>query len=200
MDITTALPLDPPTTSEHGALPLEPIAAPRSLFVRLLYWVTRRRYGRTPTAFRVVYARAPFIGLVTVVAVGLFERFGKLDRELAMLVQVRIASQKGCTFCQDLQLAEAVKAGIGTARFRDLDGYETSAAFTERERAALAYADAVETSLRVPEALFARLKAAFDEREITELVWLCALERYFNTMALPLRIGSDHLEDAVRAR
>ena len=36
--------------------------------------------------------------------------------------------------------------------------------------------------------------------EITELVWLCALERYFNTMALPLRIGSDHLEDAVRAR
>jgi hypothetical protein len=39
-------------------------------------------------------------------------------------------------------------------------------------------------------------RTVFDEREIVELVFVCAVERYFNSMALPLRIGSDHLATA----
>lgn len=179
-------------TSEHGVLPLVPIERPAGLFLRFLYAATRRRYGKTPTAFRVLYARSPSVALVSIVImlVGLTLR---ISRELAFLISMSTATRAGCTFCRDLQLAEAVRARLGRERFRDLLDYEASGAFTAREKAALAYVEAVHGSLHVDDAVFARLRASFSEREIVEIVWLCAVERYFNGMALPLRIGSDGL-------
>ena len=188
------------THSEHGALPLSPIEKPKSLFIRLLYWVTRRRYGKTPTAFRVMYARAPFIGFFSLLLITFLEKATRIPTELNALLRLAIANQKGCTFCQDLGLAELVRAGIGTERFAELDAFEESDAFSEAEKAALAYSRHVEGTLHVPDAVFERLREHFTEREITEIVWVCAVERYFNSMALPLRIGSDHLEQAMRSR
>jgi alkylhydroperoxidase family enzyme len=192
-------PLDPPATSEHGVLPLAPIEKPKSLFIRLLYWVTRRRYGKTPTAFRVMYARAPFIGVFTLVLITFLEKATTIPYELNALLRLSIANQKGCTFCQDLGLAELVRAGVGTERFADLGDHERSDAFSDAEKAALGYASHVEGALHVPDAIFDRLREHFSERAITEIVWVCAVERYFNSMAIPLRIGSDHLAQAMRA-
>jgi alkylhydroperoxidase family enzyme len=179
--------------SEHGILPLPPIEAPNGLFVRLLYASMRRRYGLTPTAVRVIYARNPWIAMVTA-AITLEMTFGlRIGSELRFLVSIGYATRAGCTFCRDLMLAEAVKARIGAERFRNLLDFETSSTFTEREKAALAYVAAVHESLRVDDAIFERMRACFDEREIVEIVFVCAVERYFNAMALPLRIGSDQL-------
>ena len=115
------------------------------------------------------------------------------DSEHLMAVAATSANRAGCTFCMDLQLAEAVKARIGKDRFRELFDFESSTAFSEREKAALAYVEAVHASLHVPDAIFDRLRKYFDEREIIDIVWTCAVERYLNGMALPLRIGSDQL-------
>ncbi len=167
--------------------------------MRLLYWLTRRRYGRTPTAFKVVYARAPFVGFLSLILVILLEHFTKLPKELCGLLAVTTARHNHCSFCADLGLAELVKAGIGTERFTELANCEESAAFTAREKAALAYARELSRSPRVSSACFARLRDHFDEREIIEIVWICGVERYFNSMAVPLRIGSDHLHEAVRS-
>ncbi len=187
-------PADPQrTTSEHGVLPLEPIERPRGLFLRFLYWATKRRFGATPTAFRVVYARAPALAVATMAIATVMDRFLKLPKEIRFLVQVSIASENGCTFCADLVLAEAIRSRIGKERFRDLAEFETSDQFDERTKAALAYGHALCASLHVSDEVLERVRASFSEREMTELVWLCAVERYFNGMALPLRIGSDHL-------
>lgn len=188
----------PLATSEHGVLPLAPIERPRGLFVRLLYWMARRRYGTTPTAFRVVYARAPVLAIASMVFAMILDRGLSLPKELRFLVQIASATRKGCTFCADLMLAEAVKQRLGRERFLELDDVEGSPRFDDAEKAAVAYAYAVTDSLEVPDAIFARLRRSFDERQITELVFLCAAERYFNGLALPLRIGSDHLADAAR--
>ncbi len=197
---TTTLPsnastaADPPrTTSEHGVLPLEPIDRPRGLFLRFLYWATKRRFGATPTAFRVVYARAPALAVGTLVLATVMDRFLKLPKEIRFLVQVSMATENGCTFCADLVLAEAIRSRIGKERFSDLAQFETSDQFDERTKAALAYGRAVCASLHVSDEVLERVRASFSEREMTELVWLCAVERYFNGMALPLRIGNDHL-------
>src|SRR3954451_25158037 len=88
--------------SEHGSHPPAPIERPRALFTRLLYFVTRRRYGKTPTAFRIVYARAPWIAFVSVVIATVLERFLRLDRDLRFLLQIWTAKQNNCTFCVDL--------------------------------------------------------------------------------------------------
>jgi alkylhydroperoxidase family enzyme len=184
--------------SEHGLLPLVPIDQPRGLFLRLLYAATRRRYGRTPTAFRVVYARNPLLALAALALVAIMQRCLRIDRELCVLLQLSGSLRNGCTFCADLVKAEAVKRRIGTERFRELLDFETSPRFSERERAALGYAAAVHDSLHVSDAVMERLRTHFDEREMVEIVWVCAVERYFNTIALPLRIGSDELSGAAR--
>jgi AhpD family alkylhydroperoxidase len=185
--------------SEHGALPLAPIDRPRSWFVRLFNWAARKRYGKTPMAFRVLYARAPFIAYVSVLIYAMRMRALKLDAELSYLVQVAVSMFNGCTFCADLHLAEIARMRLGSQRFRELLQFESSAAFTAREKAALAYAHAVHDSLHVPDAIWAGLNAHFNERERVEIVWICALERYFNTMVIPLRIGSDGIADSTRA-
>jgi len=182
-----------PVVSEHGTLPLSPVERPRGIFLRLLYFGTRLRYGKTPTAFRVVYARFPVVGLISLLMVTVLDRFLSLEQDLRYLVQVGTAMRNGCTFCADLVLAEAVRKKVGIDRFTNFLNFETAGHFSGREKAALAYAFAVADSLAVPDAVFARLKSSFSEREIAELVWICAVERYFGSMALPLRIGSDHL-------
>ncbi|HVZ31117.1 MAG TPA: carboxymuconolactone decarboxylase family protein [Polyangiaceae bacterium] len=184
-----------PFSSEHGALPLAPVDQPKNPFVRVLYGAMRRRYGQVPTAFRVMYARSPFVGFVALVlALGLM-RFLRIGRELTFLLQSAIAMQNGCTFCADLQLAEAVRARMGRERFRELGDFASSDSFSPREKAALAYAHALQRSLHVPDAVWQGLSRHFSERERVDIVWVCAVERYFNAMALPLRIGSDHLAD-----
>lgn len=186
-------------SSEHGALPLLPIDRPPNLLSRALYAATRRRYGVTPTAFRVVYARSLPIALVSVAITMALDLGLSLDPGLRFLLQVAGATRAGCTFCADLNLAEATRRRLGAGRFADLDDFEGSAAFTPREKAALAYVAAVHRSLRVDDAVWSRLKEHFTEREQLEVVWLCAVERYFNAMALPLRIGSDGLAGRVGA-
>ncbi|MEM9070516.1 MAG: carboxymuconolactone decarboxylase family protein [Myxococcota bacterium] len=183
---------DPPR-SEHGVLPLAPIEKPKGLFLRLLYWITRRRYGITPTAFRVVYGRSPALAFASLGLLTVLDRFLTLDRELRFLLQVGTSMVAGCTFCADIALAEAVRARIGKERFEGLLDPEASPHLGEKERAVLAYAAAVEKDLHVEDAVFARLRRSFSEREVLEVVWIVAVERYFHSMALPLRIGSDHL-------
>jgi alkylhydroperoxidase family enzyme len=174
-------------------MPLAPIDRPRGLVLRLVFAAARRRYGRTPTAFRVVYARNAWLVLAPLGLITALERCLRIDRELRVLLQLFGAMQNGCTFCADLVMAEAAKQRIGKERFRELTAFETSARFSERERAALAYCAAVNASLHVDDTVLERLKKHFDEREIVEIAWVCAVERYFNALALPLRIGSDGL-------
>lgn len=182
--------------SEHGALPLRPVDRPRGLFARALYAATRWRYGQTPTAFRVVYARSLPIALVSVAIVTALDLGLTIEPELRFLMQVAGSLRAGCTFCADLNLAEATRRRLGAARFADLSQFEASPAFTAREKAALAYVAAAHDSLHVDDATWARLREHFDERGQVEVVWVCAVERYFNAMALPLRVGRDGLAAA----
>jgi AhpD family alkylhydroperoxidase len=182
-------------SSEHGTLPLAPIDTPTSTFVRALYSITRKRYGKTPSAFRVIYARSAGIAITSLVIGIVFQYFLNISAELRTLVQLMTSLQNGCTFCEDITRAEAARAKIGSARFAELLEFEQSTQFTAREKAALAYARALHDSLHVSDAIWARMGEHFTERERIEIVWVCAVERYFNSMALPLRLGTDHLSD-----
>ena len=179
--------------SEHGTLPIAPLDRPPSWFARLLLSAMRKRYGKTPTAFRVLYSRAPFLGFLSLVIYLGLARFLRISDELCMLLQHAVAMQNGCTFCMDLQLAELARQKLGHERFRDLAAFDSSPTFTAAEKAALAYARALNESLHIPDSVWAELRRHFDERQCIDIVWVCAVERYYNSIALPLRIGSDGL-------
>jgi alkylhydroperoxidase family enzyme len=185
--------------SEHGLLPLGPITAPTGLMARLLYAIARRRYGAVPIAFCVVYARAPWLFALGACALGLMRVAVSLPTSLCMLVQAGVASAAGCTFCHDLQLAEAMRERLPPAVFAALADPLSAAELTARQGAALAYARELGRLGQPSDATMAALVEHFSEREVVEIVWVGAVERYFNALALPLRLGHDGLADRARA-
>ena len=75
-----------------------------------------------------------------------------------------------------------------------LDQYATSPLYTDKERAALAYADAMTITGRdVDDGLFARLRQFFNEDEIVELTMVIAWENSSSKFNRALRIPSQHL-------
>lgn len=179
---------------------LQPIEKPPSLLGRVLDAAVRRMLGRSLTPSQIVYNRVPAAWRITL-AFQLFERFGsKLPAELRLLVTTRVAQCNGCAFCQDIKRATAVRGALGTEKFDALERWRSSASFSPRERAALAFVEEAATALRVSDATFAEARRYFDEREVVELALLLAIESFYNRMNLALGIEeNDGLERLARA-
>ena len=173
---------------------LAPIEKPPTLLGKLLDRAIRRSLGRSITPAQVIYNRVPAAWRITL-AFQLFERFGaKLPHELLLLVTTRVAQLNGCAFCQDIKRAVAIRGRLGTARFDALADWRSSAVFSEREKAALAFVEEATRTKVVSDATFAELAKRFDEREIAELVLANAIENFYNLLNLPLEVEADGLE------
>jgi alkylhydroperoxidase family enzyme len=85
-------------------------------------------------------------------------------------------------------------AGVSDEKILALDRYATSPLYDERERVALAYADAITLSDQdVDDALFERVRAHFDDQTIIELTAVIAWENASSKFNRALRIGSQGL-------
>ena len=129
---------------------LEPIDRPASLLGWLITRAMRWRLGKDITPARVIYNRVPRMWNVSWALLRLQLQGLRLDPELRFLVQLRAAMLNRCEFCQDIAKAFAVQQRIGLDKFRDLDRWESSPAFDDRERAVLHLA-AMPLAARVPE-------------------------------------------------
>jgi AhpD family alkylhydroperoxidase len=168
--------------------------------VRIGYAVARRRFGKVPTPFKVAYARAPKLAAISFRVARVLERGLSLDPALVQLVMLRSSQMNGCGFCADLHLAEAVRGRLGVEKFRALDAWRDSPAFTEPERAALAYCEEITRNRTVTDATFAELAKHFGEKQIVELTWVNAIGNFFNLMAVPLGLESDGLAELALRR
>ncbi|WP_051299697.1 carboxymuconolactone decarboxylase family protein [Methylobacter luteus] len=136
-------------------------------YVRLFFWNQKRRYGRVLEAAR-LWARTPKV----LVALALL--YGALDRRtspieplLRSLITVRISQINGCHFCVDLNPFIILKRGIDPDKLAELTEFETSPLFSEREKAALSYAEAVtDSNRRVTPTHFEQLHRYFDDDAI----------------------------------
>jgi alkylhydroperoxidase family enzyme len=179
---------------------LEPIDRPKGLMMRVAFWMARRQFGKVMTPMKVLYPRMPG-ALKLSYEIQKFETKGiSLEPALHLLVTTLTAQLNGCGFCLDLSRAMAIREHVGTAKLDALADYRTSALFTERERAALAYAEEATRHKRVSDATFEILRACFSEREIVEITWVNAVENYYNLINLPLEIESDGFCAIVQGR
>lgn len=193
--MTDAQTYSPHTPTENGTSEtprLEPIEKPSSWKIRLAYALARWRMGTVITPMKVTWSRVPE-GLRLAHEMVKLERRLSLDSDIHLLVKTFVATLNGCSFCQDIALAEAPGEELPSEKLRGLRQYETSSAFTEAERAALTYAEEVTNQVDVADETFDALQSHFNEREIVEITWLVSLENYYNRMNRPLGIGSDNL-------
>jgi AhpD family alkylhydroperoxidase len=117
---------------------------------------------------------------------------GTLERSLAERVILRVSQLHECQFCVSSHVAMMTQLGISTDP-------APVAALPPREGLAVEYAECVTRDAnRVPEELFARLRAAFSDPEIVELTFLIGLITMLNRFnnALEVRHGGEY--DGVR--
>lgn len=174
---------------------LAPIEKPEGLIMKLVYYFTRRQFGRVLTPLKVHSARLP-------VAFGMFygkisqlDKKLKLPEETVMLVRQRVSNINVCLFCIDIGRYFAIKTKMNEAKLKALEQYKTSPLFTDAERAALDYATELARDKKVSPDTFNRLKKYYSEREICEIVWLVASEHVYNITNIGLNIHSDMLCD-----
>ncbi|MFQ6007111.1 MAG: carboxymuconolactone decarboxylase family protein [Woeseia sp.] len=172
---------------------LEPIDNPKYIMSRIAYWISRRRFGKVITPLKVVYARNPGLMWVSQQIEKTMAARLSLDESLITLIKTYISMLNGCSFCRDIALAMAVKKRLGLDKFRRLDRFQESGAFTAREKAALSYVEEA-NAREVSDSTFDNLRRHFNEREIVEITWVQAAEGYYNALSVPLEIGSDDLQ------
>ena len=87
-------------------------------------------------------------------------------RELAIL---RVALLNGADYEYRAHLPFALQEGVSQEQIDAIPGWQLSERFDARERAVLAYTDAMTRGIRVPDAIFDGVRRHFDERETVEL-------------------------------
>jgi AhpD family alkylhydroperoxidase len=179
---------------------LDPIDQPPTLMARIAALLMRRQLGKVITPARVIYNRVPRMYNLSWQLVKLQREGLTLEPELRLIVQVWVAMVNRCTFCVDIARALAVQEHLSLDKFHALPEWRTSPLFSDRDRAALAYADEATRNKKVDDATFATLRKHFNERQIVELTFLNALENFYNLMNLPLGIEEDGLCAIAEAR
>ncbi len=172
---------------------LTAIEKPGGWYMKAAYLWSRRRLGKAVTPLKVVYARSPRAMAVSLAISKYLAKGVRLDRELVVLIETHAARLNGCGFCIDIAQSFALREGIDIAKVQDVERYRTDPRFSPRERAALAYIEAVTRHRHVDDDTFAALKEHFTDVEIVEITLINASENYYNLINAPLGIESDGL-------
>jgi AhpD family alkylhydroperoxidase len=112
-----------------------------------------------------------------------------LGKQLIELVWLRMSQINGCSFCLEMH-AKALRAGgVPDAKLDSLAGWRVGEHFNERERAALAWTEALThvDQTHAPDADYEPLKAYFSDAEISDLTFAIALMSAFNRLAIGMR-------------
>ena len=107
-----------------------------------------------------------------------------LEAPLQELVRARASQINGCAYCVDMHLADAEAAGVPQRTLHLLAVWRETGFFTARERAALELTEAMTrlSEASVGDDLFERAAAHFEERELSDLVWLVAVINTWNRL------------------
>ena len=112
-----------------------------------------------------------------------------IEKPLRELVKLRASQLNGCAYCIDMHWKDARAAGETEQRLYGLDAWEESPYYTERERAALAWTEAVTrvADAHVPDAVYDHARSQFSEPELVDLTYAVATINAWNRLAIALR-------------
>lgn len=112
-----------------------------------------------------------------------------IEPALLHLVKLRASQINGCAYCIDMHAKDLRALGDTEQRLYSLDAWDECPYYTDRERAALAWTEAV-TNLapaRVPDAVYERVRQQLSEREVADLTVLVATINAWNRLAIAAR-------------
>jgi AhpD family alkylhydroperoxidase len=112
-----------------------------------------------------------------------------LEHKLLHLIKMRASQINGCAYCLDMHSKDARAEGETEQRLYSLDAWEEAPYYSDRERAALAWTDAV-TLLgngHVPDSVYENVRAQFSENEIAVLTLAVGMINTWNRLNVAFR-------------
>jgi alkylhydroperoxidase family enzyme len=140
---------------------------------------------------------------------------GVCDHSIKELCRVYVSRSVKCEYCGNQRSIKATTAGLLEQQYDDLLNFESSPRFDERQKAALAYAEAITWHLQTDDAFWERMHAHFSEPELVELgcfialtmgqqSWLRLLDidhhQYLAGSSASMAPGFETAEDAARTK
>lgn len=118
-----------------------------------------------------------------------YARGSKIERPLLELVKLRASMMNGCAYCVDMHSKDARANGESEQRLYALSVWREAPFFTPRERAALAWVEAVTeiTTGHVPDDIYRLAREHFDERELVDLTMAIIAINSWNRLAIAFR-------------
>jgi alkylhydroperoxidase family enzyme len=123
---------------------------------------------------------------------------GVADHRIKELCRIYVSHSVRCEFCGNQRSIKARNSGVVEEDYKDLLNFERSSRYDERQKAALAYAEAITWDLETDDAFWARLKAHFSEPELVEIGYFVAItmgqQRWLRTLNIEhhqILAGSD---------
>jgi len=112
-----------------------------------------------------------------------------LEQPLLHLMKLRASQINGCAYCLDMHWKDLQASGETAQRMYSLDAWRECPYYTERERAALAWTEAVTliTSGHAPDAVYEEVRAQFSEKEMCDLTLAVATINAWNRLAISSR-------------
>ena len=118
-----------------------------------------------------------------------YVRGSGLEPSLLELVKLRASQINGCAYCIDMHWKDARARGESEQRLYGLTAWRESPYYTERERAALAWTEAVTliADSHVPDELYEEVRQYFNETELANLTFALVAINGWNRLAISLR-------------
>ena len=111
------------------------------------------------------------------------------DARLRALIEIRVSQINGCAYCLDMHATEARHLGETQQRLDCLAAWREAPFFSERERAALAWAESltyvIET--RAPDDVYTEVKKHFADKELVDLTAAIGMINLWNRMSVAFR-------------
>lgn len=114
-----------------------------------------------------------------------------IDHRLAHLIEFRVSQINGCAYCLDMHWKDAIAKGETEQRLYSLSAWRESPYYSERERAALEWAEAV-TAADVSNEVYDKAEAQFSDEELIDLTLIVTAINTWNrlNLAFPNDVGS----------
>lgn len=135
------------------------------------------------------YAKAASGGYKAMLALEQYLHQCGLEESLLHLIKLRASQINGCAYCLDMHWKDLRAAGETEQRLYSLDAWRECPYYSERERAALGWTEAVTliANSHAPDAIYEQVRALFNETDISNLTFAIAAINAWNRLAISAR-------------
>ncbi len=123
-----------------------------------------------------------------------------LEESLLHLVRLRVSQVNGCAYCLDMHWKDLRALEESEQRLYSLDAWRECPYYTERERAALAWAEAVTRVAEghVPDDVYEQARRQFSEKELADLTLTVTAINSWNRLSIAARVVPGTYQPAAR--